>query len=146
MTERYSGHELEEISLWFVPERTPSGSAPKTIRDQWVGVPLPVREGYAYYIEENTVGGYLIGASVADPTEVRLSDPMTSVVVSAFDAFKALRLSDRQEAANWWQDWFGNRSWLLGSTLVFQAGDGKIFTPEEIEKQNPDTSRFDEIE
>jgi hypothetical protein len=145
MTERYYGQEPERIALWYVPMRTPAGGAPEMVREQWRGIPLPVRQ-HNVINETNTVYGFQLGADISDPTNVHLNEPLEIVTVNTADAFKALRIAGRETAATWWESWFQTRNSMFGSTLLFQASEGRIYSPEEIEKEIPGTGQFDEIE
>lgn len=143
MTERYPGEESKQISLWFIPDIIPEGGAPEKIKQQWVGVPLPVRK--KNIVSEDVVGDYVVGANILDPTDVKLNEPMALVCVETLDAIKALRLADRRDAAEWWEYWFDNRSFVFGTTLMFQASEGRLLTPTEVEEELPGTNRFEDL-
>jgi hypothetical protein len=144
MTEKYEGEEPERIALWFVPHTIPYGGAPEAIREQWLGVPLPVRESHVAN-EADTLMGYSVGMNIDNPEDVVVRHPSEAVVVEALDAFKALHLAGREEAAHWWEEWFETRSYLMGEQLRFQATEGRICTPSEIESEFPGASQFDEF-
>lgn len=79
-------HSLDEVApvqLYFVPTVTPDvGVAPDNIRDQWVGLRLPVR-CKAYHEEDDEEG----------------------FVVRAREALEILR-AERPEAYEWWQAYY----------------------------------------
>ena len=142
--ERISSPEhQEEIAQWFVPSSTPEGGAPEEIRAQWIGVPLPVRKSNV--VNTDLVGDYVIGANVLNPTDVKVNEPEAMVTVYAIDAFKALRLASRDDAAEWWETWFEHRHPMLGTRLMFRTSEGQIYANDEIEENFAGSSSFDSI-
>jgi hypothetical protein len=145
MNEVYPGQEPEKIAQWFFPARTPEGGAPDEIREQWVGVPLPVRESNATISEDRLVSGFLIGANVNRPGDIKVNDPEDMVSVDLSDAIKALEMAGREEAAYWWVNWSETKPPYFGNNLMFKADEGDLLTPAEAEKRMPGVSQFDNM-
>jgi hypothetical protein len=152
MPDGSGGEQKEEsedrIAQWFLPTRTPFGAAPEEIREKWIGVPLPVRESNLTE-NLNTLQGYLPGMNIDDPTDVIINEPSETVVVESLDAFKALRAAGQTEAAQWWEQWFWSRHQFMGNSLIFQAEEGQLLSPEEAEEQLPGLPgirNFDDLE
>lgn len=124
--ERERSHERSnQIYGWFEIERTPTGDAPDEIRQDWVGVLLPLREGYQYPPNQGIdVGG------VVDLDARNLFNSDELVAVDTFDAIIALREADRDNAAKWWLKWHKERqedtnSPTSGQKLVFLRDEGR---------------------
>jgi hypothetical protein len=129
MTERYTGRELEPIVHWFVPNTTPEGGAPDEVREQWMGVPLPVRESNATHSERELVDGYLIGHDVNRPLRagnIHLNDPNEMVAINLGDAIKALALAGKTDASGWWQHYADVKPPYTGERLMFKKAEGEI--------------------
>jgi hypothetical protein len=141
--ESATSHEhQEEIVRWFVPNKTPNGGAPEDVREQWVGVPIPVRRSDAES-GAGIVGDYLIGASVAEIRDVKVNEPNKIVTVNAIDAIKALTVAARHDAAVWWGNWFMTRHPMMGTKLMFGAHEGDLRSDVEVEEITPGASQFD---
>ena len=77
---------------------TPPGQAPESIREQWIGLELPIQE------EKDDGRGLRDGTANSGGYKVLASD-----------AISALREAGKEEAANYWEG-------LLGATiLVFRT-------------------------
>ncbi len=90
------------IFNWFIPRVTPYGGAPVEIKEAWIDVPLPLR--------------YQRPAEGPDPTIGHEIDNIYGVTILAdsasvvsVDAIKALRIFERNEAAEWWEEFFAGR-------------------------------------
>jgi hypothetical protein len=144
MKERYKGEEPEPIVQWFIPTQTPEGGAPEEVREQWIGVALPVRESNAPVAEEKHVRGYLIGANVVRPGDIHVNNPEDMVAIELEDAIKALRLAGREGASGWWEDWREIKPDFFGTTLMFMTRDGDLVSPAEVEDISPGATNFDQ--
>jgi hypothetical protein len=67
----------------------PEGEAPLKIREEWIGVTVPVAE----------VLGPRVGFGVLTYTEVRMKN---AIAISLQDAMQALCDAGKPEAADWW--------------------------------------------
>jgi hypothetical protein len=102
------------IQYWFEITTTPMGGAPVEVREQWVGVVLPIRRPRPVEGPEPWVG-----REIGTRQPVAVAD---GVVVEADDAVRSLRLFDRPDAAGWWETFLGtSRVPALG----FRWGEGR---------------------
>ena len=101
-TENMSRFE-KPITAWFVPRVIPYGSAPEAIKEGWLDVPLPLRYDRPVEGADPTIGHSL--ESMLDVTILE-----DSASVNSNDAIKALRIFGRDEAAEWWEDYFRGAS------------------------------------
>lgn len=76
--------------MQFKVLQIPEGEAPLAVREQWVGLTLPVVE----------VLGPRTGYGVLTGNEATMEN---AVAVGLRDGVQALRDADKQEAADWWQ-------------------------------------------
>lgn len=126
--------ENPEIRGWFVPRVTPYGSAPEHIKEQWVDVPLPIRYDRPEAPEVHV--GHAVD-SVLDITVMA-----DGVSISAMDALKALRVFDRQEAADWWEKRLS--PW---SDLAFAVeAEDQIFPHDFMQRIMPGIEDFDRVD
>lgn len=92
----------------------PPGGAPVSIREQWIGVEMPL---------EKFPGepGILRSVTGGKP------DPKSfgGFPVKTEDAIQALREQGREEAAEWWESWFLSTGGS-GKTLVFASACGEL--------------------
>lgn len=81
---------------FFIPHETPPGDAPETLRNQWVGIPLPVKYNAVY---EDTPGSHIAYIRSGEP----ISDtPVDVVYIGAEAAINGLRAFGRYYAAGAW--------------------------------------------
>jgi hypothetical protein len=113
------------ITSWFVPRVTPYGAAPEEIKQGWIDVPLPLR----YDRPEGPMPS--LGAEV-DGSGITVFED--SAIVISTDALKALRIFERDEAADWWEQYFGGRLSELAFAIeredqVFPNGFMRLIMP-----------------
>lgn len=125
---------LFPIQAWFVPREVPFGSAPDHIREQWVDVPLPLRQMRADRKPKTQIGHGL--NSVLD---VHIIDE--AMEVYAFDAIKALTLFDRHDAATFW-----GRAVSPNRTLIFRGGEGQVYSTPVLQQILPGIELFDQTD
>ena len=124
-----------EVIYWFRPRTIPAGSAPAAVREQWIGVPLPVRRPRPAEGPE----GYL-GLDVVDR---RIVHPIADgVAVDAADAIAALRFFGRDEAASWWEEMLVRRP--ATESFVFRRHEGDLLPPTLALMLHPELEDFDE--
>lgn len=87
--------------------RTPAGEAPQSVREEWVGVILPVKE----------LIGRCRGAGVLTGAPSPIAD---GVAVRGVDAIEALKAADRLDAARWWEENY------KGNELLFEKSEGEL--------------------
>jgi hypothetical protein len=96
--------ELQPILATFTIQEVPAGPAPLEIREQWVGVVLPVRQ-----LRRAQSG---------------------AVAISPFEATLALRAAGKHEASDWWyrilMPRVSNPVGYLTESLAFEAADGEV--------------------
>jgi hypothetical protein len=97
----------------FTPSTIPDGGAPINIREQWIGVELPVREHLL--VEAKNTTNYF------DMLRLREIENPNGIPVFGLDALDALRTAGRTEAADYWDDM---RVHL--ATLVFRGNEGSL--------------------
>lgn len=124
-----------EIQAWFVIRSVPKGSAPQSIKEQWVDVPVPLR--YTP-IEAPTA---TIGHGVFSLADVVIIDDAISV--ESFDAIKALRLFGRSEAAEYWDDTLGSYGY---PGIAFRGNEGQLMPPDYIAGLLPGIEDFDTLD
>lgn len=105
--------QLGAVVAHFTLTRVPEGGAPEDIKEEWLGVPLPVRSkaleaasGTQVYFDR------LTGDLVENPD---------AIPVQAFDAIVALRTADRTHAARYWASVAP-----IFSELVFRGHEGDL--------------------
>jgi hypothetical protein len=89
----------------------PKGEAPLEIREQWVGVTVPVAE----------VLGDRVGFGVFTYAEVKMEN---AIAVSLPEAVQALRSADKPDAADWWEKMPQNQQ----SQLLFEESWGELIS------------------
>jgi hypothetical protein len=116
---REAGH-APPILYWFRATTTPTGGAPETVRRQWVGVPLPVRD-------PRPVEGPLpyVATDVVDPAIRRAIND--GVAVAPEDALDMLHRFDRHNAADWWENLLKVRTNI--KSFVFRRTEGELLPP-----------------
>ena len=124
------------IDWWFVIDRMPDGFAPEVIREDWVGVALPVR-------------GDLLSAQVEDLTDQdnsasTLAD-IERVDIKLDDAIQALTLFGRDPSAKFWDMWGFSQTGRVSFypiTLSFSPQDGRIVADHEVRQSLPVVADF----
>jgi hypothetical protein len=92
----------------------PPGGAPLDIREQWVGLALPLIEG-------ELPPGVLRGVTGDKPNP----RSMNGWPVETEKAIQALRDKDLEEAAEWWEKWYLETRGT-GHTLMFARDCGEL--------------------
>lgn len=122
-----------EILYWFEVLAVPEGGAPREIRAQWVGVPLPVRQPRPMEGPDPRFG--------RDVHDIRRRTVIPDGVVVEFeDALRALRLFGRDAAADWWAAWA--RSTGRSAALVFRTREGRLVPHGYVERRYPEVEGF----
>jgi hypothetical protein len=121
-----------EIVYWFVVTSTPAGGAPDAIRDDWVGVVLPVRRPRPVEGPEPHVGRHIATRQTTFITD--------GVAVATGDALLSLRLFGRIEAAVWWETFFATRP--TTTALVFRTWEGRLLPPSYAALRFPELEGF----
>ena len=121
------------IPAWFVPRVVPYGTAPEYIKEQWVDVPLPVRS-----LGDTESPNITFGHDLGSIFSVVVREGVT---VNAGDAIKALRLFDREEAADFWADYLHP-----SQELNFGVDEGQVYPASDIQRILPGIELFDTIE
>lgn len=122
---------LPEIQGWFVPRTTPYGTAPEHIKEQWVGVPLPLRQ-----LGSDETPRVSIGHDLGNVLGVHITENPANVYGA--DALKALRIFDRDEAADFWDAYV-----YPDDTLTFRHKEGQFYPTAEIQRILPGIELFD---
>lgn len=128
-----------QIAAWFVPTILPEGNEPAIVQQQYLHVAFPVREHNVRH--EGTW-------TIIDTVDCCMGryDAARVVIVDALDAIKALMLSNNKGAAKWLIRHYGASGLNLGqSFLIFEREKGRLYSPQEIVYQSPETADFDEI-
>jgi hypothetical protein len=105
----------DPIQYYFAVDGVPAGEAPLEIREQWVGLALPVR--HDRYVEGPDP---LVGRGVETFTRNHHSD---GVVVLSQDAIGSLRRGERDGAAAYWDVRLGR---LGFPALLFNVSEGRL--------------------
>jgi hypothetical protein len=113
-----------EPRYWFLVERVPAGEAPEDIRQQWVGLLLPVRHDRPVEAPLPLAG---VGVETRTPSQV-----VDAVVVTLADCLAALDDADRAEAAAYW------RLKAPVGALAFESAEGRLLTPTEVARYFPE--------
>jgi hypothetical protein len=100
------------ILSWFIVGTMPEGEAPIEIKEQWLGVPLPVRMKAPRL-------DYRVGVLSGE----RITSVKDAIPVNTDDAILALRAAGKEEAADWWE---ANGHTHGDPTLLFDAAEGKL--------------------
>jgi hypothetical protein len=124
-----------EIQAWFTIRSVPKGSAPQSIREQWVDVPVPLR----YTPIEAPAAS--IGHGVLSLADVIIIDDAISV--ESLDAIKALRLFGKQDAAEYWDDTLRSFGY---PGIAFRGNEGQIMPPGYIAGLLPGIEEFDALD
>lgn len=125
--------EVEPIQGWFVPRQVPDGAAPEQIREQWVDLPMPLRQ-----ISPDETPNITIGHDLGDMLSIHVRE---GVDVYAFDAVKALRLFGKTSAAEFWESVL-----YPDQGLIFGAEEGQIYPTPIIQRILPGIEFFDQTE
>lgn len=125
---------------WFIPRVIPYGGAPESIKQQWLDVPLPFR----YQLLE--APELHIGSSVTDPTYLTVYED--GITIAGLDAVKALRIFDRDNAAEWWEANYvtPNLERLGVCDLLFNKKEGEILPDRLARMLMPGIETFDQLE
>jgi len=126
-------NKLPEIQGWFVARNVPFGAAPEYIKEQWIGVPLPLRQMSP--TEAPRVG---IGHAIDDILSVHIVDEAVDVWV--FDALKSLDIFERNEAREFWA-----KMLHPNQGLMFSACEGEVYSTPTIQRILPGIELFDEL-
>ena len=105
----------------FKITQTPQGGAPSEIKNQWIGVTLPVRENNVVRLENGYAEYY---DYISD--EVKQND--APVCILAREAIRALIKAGKDEAADFWKQY-------QIDTLVFRSYEGELKFLDEPEEQ-----------
>jgi hypothetical protein len=125
-----SKKEGERVAQYFIPTCVPAGGAPDAVRAKWIGVLLPVRE----FNVDRDRSAVTIGANVVSTVDVKVQPSRELVRVEVPDAIGALRHTTGCEgAADWWQEWDETKDPMFGSTLMFQRGEGDLYSAQELD-------------
>jgi len=108
LTDRYGPVEME-----FTIKQTPKGGAPEDIKEQWIGVSLPLREANLAELIEGGQTRYL------DLLTNYMKDNEQPVGIVGLEAVHALREAERDEAANFWAPY-------AAGLFVFRAFEGTL--------------------
>jgi hypothetical protein len=128
-----AANKLPNIQAWFVNRQVPIGDAPTDIKEQWVDVPLPLRQMSPH--EAPTVH---IGHGLESMLDVSIVND--GVAVYAVDAVKALALFARPEAAEFWQEMVDPYQ-----VLIFDGSQGQVYPPSAIQRILPGIETFDHV-
>ena len=110
---------LGDVIATFTVQQLPQGAAPQTIREQWIGVPLPVREKTLNEAAETPI----YTDALTDEQVLNVE----AVPVYGYDAIEALQEAGRDDAAEFWHlQGFGF------AELVFRASEGALQASEGI--------------
>lgn len=131
-----SKNALPPIQAWFVPREVPFGDAPDHIKEQWVDVPLPLRQ-----MGVDEAPKTQITHGLNSMLDVHIIDE--AMEVYAFDAIKALALFDRHDAATFWGDMF---MFYPNRTLIFRGGEGQVYPTPVIQRILPGIELFDQTD
>jgi hypothetical protein len=101
--------ELGPVIAHFTITSTPQGGAPEEIKEQWIGVSLPVRQRL---LETQSVHFF-------DILTAEFKENLEAVPVYGFDAVAALRVYGRDDAADFWAD-----NGFEFANLIFRAQEG----------------------
>lgn len=122
----------EGIIYWFLVTSTPVGGAPREVREDWVGVPLPVRRPRPIEGPEPHVA-----INVRDREVTYISD---GVAVAPHDAVRVLRLFGRDAAARWWESYLEARPATVA--LAFRTFEGRLLPPSYVRMRFPELDEF----
>ena len=126
-----SKNELPSIQAWFVNRQVPFGDAPEHIKEQWVGIPLPLRQ-----MRPSEAPDVHIGHGLRSMADVHIIND--GMAVYTFDAVKALTLFGRDEAAEFW-----GRMLHPNQTLLFDGSEGQLYPTPVIQRILPGIELFD---
>ena len=123
-----------DILYWFRVRSLPEGGAPLEIRQQWLGLLLPIRQPRPVEGPES-----YIGTDVMDRRVLRqIAD---GVAVEPADALKVLRLCERADAADWWEALLARRPAV--ASLVFRRHEGDLLPSRMAYLLHPELESFD---
>ena len=121
------------IPAWFVPRILPYGTTPEHIKEQWIDVPLPVRDLGGVESPELTIGhdfGNMLSIIVRE-----------GIGVNAGDAMKSLRIFGRGKAADFWSQYLSDKD-----EMNFGIDEGRIYPTAAIQRILPGIEFFDSID
>lgn len=109
-------HEYGPVAASFTINQIPEGGAPQKIREQWIGVPLPVRQAHIEFGSMNT-------ASYIDFLTRTEKINRFPVRILGMEAIDALIDAEKPEAADFWRPHeFG--------IFIFRGYEGELKTLE----------------
>lgn len=100
------------IQAEFTLTQIPAGAAPDYIKEQWIGVPLPVRELNLGMLALGTISFH----DYLSETETTNSEPIPIVGIEAVDA---LQQADQLEAVRFWAPY-------AAGLFTFRAYEGDL--------------------
>jgi hypothetical protein len=127
------GRDRAPIHHWFEITTTPLGGAPLAMREQWVGVVLPVRRPRPVEGPEPWAG-----REIGTGRIVTVDD---GVIVEIGDALRVLELFGRDEAAAWWRE-LGRRQPVPG--LGFRWNEGRWLPTDLVYARHPVLEELDD--
>lgn len=104
--------EYGPVAATFTITSVPAGGAPESIKEDWVGVPLPVR---AVHLGESALARTTYYDHLTD-SEVDNEAPVSIV---GYDAVDALLAANKIEAATYW-------SGYIHALFTFRAHEGQL--------------------
>jgi len=125
---------LPPIQAWFVPRVVPLGAAPEHIKEDWVDVPLPLRQMGPEEGPTTT-----IGHGIHSLLDVQIIDNPMHVFVA--DAVKSLELFGRDNAADFWDCMLDP-----DQTLMFRGAEGQVYPTPIIQRILPGIELFDQTD
>lgn len=119
-----------------MPRVVPAGTAPEHIKKQWVDVPLPLRQQSVEKPEIHLTHDF------ASTERVRVIRDGRAIFV--IDAIKSLKIFDRVEAAQFWQQ--AQEIFYPDNTLVFRGYEGVSYPTSVLQRILPGIEFFDSTE
>ena len=113
-TEQALSEIYGEVGAHFTITETPAGGAPEAIKEQWVGLTMPVRVA-------NLGRGALEARIAFDVLTMQMIENNSPVSVTGIDAIHALEDADKQDAADFWSPY--------GLALFTSRGHEGILVP-----------------
>ena len=99
------------VAAEFAVDVRPIGGAPEQIRDQWVGIELPIRSLYVARLQLGSIGRRFIQApNDSARTDAITGEPLREhawgpVEIVGHDAIDRLKQAERHDAAEYWDDY-----------------------------------------
>lgn len=121
----------QSIQGWFVPRIVPFGAAPEEIKEQWIDLPLPLRQ-----LGDSETPNISIGHDLGNMLSMHIVENPAQIY--AADAFKSLRLFGREIAAEFWEQYVHP-----SDTLTFRPYEGDFYPTAEIQRILPGIELFD---